>query len=113
MASADLEECDVQSVVDVVRSGRLALGPKVVEFERLVAEYVGIRHAVAVNSGTAALHLIVRSLGLKPGDEVLVPSFTFAASVNALLYERATPIFVDIDPLTYNIDPEDVERKIT
>jgi perosamine synthetase len=113
MASADLEECDVQSVLDVVRSGRLALGPKVVEFERLVAEYVGVRHAVAVNSGTAALHLIVRSLGLKPGDEVLVPSFTFAASVNAFLYERATPVFVDIDPLTYNVDPEDLERKIT
>ncbi len=75
----------------VVRSGRLALGPHCVEFEEAVARYVGVRHAVAVNSGTAALHLLVRGLGIGIGDEVLVPSFTFVASVNAILYERATP----------------------
>lgn len=113
MSSADLDESDIRAVLDVLRSGRLALGPKAVEFEQLMAEYVGVKHAVAVSSGTAALHLIVRALGLEPGDEVLVPSFTFAASVNALLYERVTPVFVDIEPETYNLDPEDLERRIT
>lgn len=83
------------------------------EFERLSAGYVGVKHAVAVSSGTAALHLIVRALGIGRGDEVLVPSFTFTATVNALLYEGAVPVFVDIEPDTYNIDPEELERKVT
>ncbi len=113
MSSAELDDSDVQSVLEVLRSGRLALGPKAEEFERLVADYVGCRHAVAVNSGTAALHLIVRALGLGPGDEVLVPSYTFAASANAFLYEGCTPVFVDIEPGTKNLDPADLERKIT
>ncbi len=113
MAAPDISEADVQAVAEVVRSGRLALGPKTVAFEQLMADYVGVKHAVAVSSGTAALHLIVRALGIGPGDEVLVPSFTFAASVNAILYERATPVFVDIEPETYNLDPEDLERKMT
>jgi perosamine synthetase len=113
MSSADINDADIQAVVDVIRSGRLALGPQAEEFERLVAAYVGVPHAVTVSSGTAALHLIVRALGLGPGDEVLVPSFTFAASVNALLYEGATPVFVDIEPETYNLDPQDVAAKVT
>ncbi|WP_457627583.1 DegT/DnrJ/EryC1/StrS family aminotransferase [Oceanithermus sp.] len=113
MAAPDISEADVQAVVEVVHSGRLALGPKINEFEELIADYVGVKHAVAVSSGTAALHLIVRALSIGPGDEVLVPSFTFAASVNAILYERATPVFVDIEPETYNLDPEDLEQKVT
>ncbi len=113
MSAPDISEEDVQAVADVVRSGRLALGPKTEEFERLVADYVGTSHAVAVSSGTTALHLVVRALGIGPGDEVLVPSFTFAASANVILYERATPVFVDIEPDTYNLDPEDLARKIT
>lgn len=113
MSSPDLDESDIQAVVDVLRSGRLALGPKSAEFEELISEYVGVNHAVAVSSGTAALHLIVKALGLGRRDEVLVPSFTFAASVNAILYEGATPVFVDIEPETYNLDLEDMERKIT
>jgi perosamine synthetase len=113
MSSADLDESDVQAVLDVVRSGRLALGAKTIEFEQAVAEYVGVRHAVAVNSGTSALHLIVKALAVGPRDEVLVPSFTFAASVNAFLYEGATPVFIDIEPHTYNLDTADLERKIT
>ena len=113
MAAPDISEADVQSVAEVVRSGRLALGPKTVAFEQSMADYVGVKHAVAVSSGTAALHLIVRALDVGPGDEVLVPSFTFAASVNAILYEHATPVFVDVEPETYNLDPEDLERKIT
>ena len=113
MSAPDISEEDVQAVAEVVRSGRLALGPKTEEFERLVADYVGVKHAVAVSSGTAALHLIVKALGIGQGDEVLVPSFTFVASVNVILYEGATPVFVDIEPDTYNLDPEDLERKIT
>lgn len=113
MASAELDDSDIQAVLEVLRSGRLALGPKTGEFERSLAEYVGVRHAVAVSSGTAALHLIVKALGIGPGDEVLVPSFTFAASVNVILYEGAAPVFVDIEPDTFNLDPEDLERKVT
>lgn len=113
MSSADLSEADVEAVLEVVRSGRLALGPKTAEFEKRMAEYCGVKHAIATNSGTAALHVVVIASGIGPGDEVLVPSFTFAASVNAILYERATPVFVDIEPDTYNLDPDDVARKIT
>ena len=113
MASADLDERDFAAVLDVLRGGRLALGPKTVELEQAFAARVGVPHAVAVNSGTAALHLIVKALGLGPGDEVLVPSFTFAASANAVIYEGATPVFVDIEADTYNIDPADAARKIS
>ena len=113
MASADLDESDVEAVLGVLRTGRLALGPKITEFEHAIGDYVGVRHAIAVSSGTAALHLIVKALGVTAGDEVLVPSFTFAASVNALLYEGARPVFVEIERDTYNLDPEDLERKIT
>ena len=113
MSSQDISDADVQAVVDVLRSGRLALGPQTTAFEAALAAYVGTRHAVAVSSGTAALHLLVRALGLGPGDEALVPSFTFAASVNALLFEGVTPVFVDIEPHTYNLDPDDLARKVT
>lgn len=113
MSPPDITEEDVQAVAEVVRSGRLALGPKMEEFESLMAGYVGVNHAVAVSSGTAALHLIAAALGIGPGDEVLVPSFTFAASVNVILYVGAVPVFVDIEPDTYNLDPEDLKRKVT
>jgi perosamine synthetase len=112
MSAPEVNEDDCAAVLEVLRSGRLALGPKREELEALVADYVGVRRAVAVSSGTAALHLLVRSLGIGEGDEVLVPSFTFAASVNALLYERATPVFVDIEPETYNLDPVRLEGRI-
>ena len=113
MSAPDLDQRDVDAVIEVLRSGRLALGPKAVEFERAVADWCGVPHAVAVSSGTAALHLIVRGLALGPGDEVLVPSFTFAASVNAILYEGATPVFVDCEPDTFNLDPLDAERRVS
>lgn len=113
MSAPEIDDADIQGIAEVLRSGRLALGPRAEEFERRMADYVGARHAVAVNSGTAALHLIVKSLGLGSGDEVLVPSFTFAASVNAILFEGCVPIFVDIEPETKNLDPRDLERKIT
>ncbi|MGB9683159.1 MAG: DegT/DnrJ/EryC1/StrS family aminotransferase [bacterium] len=113
MSAPDLDESDINEVLEVLNSGRLALGPKAREFEELMADYVGTRYAIAVSSGTAGLHILVRALGIGPGDEVLVPSFTFSASVNAILYERATPVFVDVESETYNLDPEDLERKIT
>ncbi|MEJ5310885.1 MAG: DegT/DnrJ/EryC1/StrS family aminotransferase [Anaerolineae bacterium] len=113
MSFPDINDDDINAVTAVLRSGQLALGPQAVEFERLIAGYVGVRHALAVSSGTAALHLLVRACGLGPGDEALVPSFTFAASVNTLLYEGVTPVFVDIEPETYNLDPADLARKVT
>lgn len=113
MSSADLDESDVSAVLDVVRSGRLALGERTVEFEKMIAEYVGVKHAVAVSSGTSALHLIVKALGIGAGDEVIVPSFSFAASANVVLYENAVPVFVDVEAETYNLDPADIERRIT
>ncbi|MGC8718364.1 MAG: DegT/DnrJ/EryC1/StrS family aminotransferase, partial [bacterium] len=106
MSAPDLDETDIQEVLEVLRSGRLALGPKAREFEEMMANYIGVKCAVAVSSGTAGLHILVRALGIGPGDEVLVPSFTFAASVNVILYERAVPVFVDIEPETYNLDPK-------
>jgi len=113
MSLPDVDESDIQAVVEVLRSDRLALGPHSEEFERALADFVGSRYAIAVSSGTAGLHLIVKVLGIGKGDEVLVPSFTFAASVNAFLYEEAIPVFVDIEPDTYNLDPADLERRIT
>ena len=113
MSSPEIDECDLAAVAEVLCSGRLSLGPKTEEFEKELCRYLGVHHAVAVSSGTAALHLIVRALNLGPGDEVLVPSFTFAASVNVLLYEGVTPVFCDIEPVTYNLDPSDLEKRIT
>ena len=113
MSASELDASDLEAVLEVLRSGRLALGPETAAFERALAAYVGVPHAVAVNSGTAALHLIVKALDIGPGDEVLVPSFTFAASVNAFLYEGAAPVFVEPEPDTYNLDVADLERRIT
>jgi perosamine synthetase len=113
MSSAELNDADFDAVLAVLRSGRLALGSKSLEFETLMAQYVGVKHAITVSSGTAALHLLVRALNIGEGDEVIVPSFTFAASANAVLYERATPVFCEIETETYNLDPDDVRRRIT
>lgn len=108
-----VDDDDVQAVVDVLRSDWLTTGPKVDEFERAVAETVGARYGVAVSSGTAALHAAMRAVGVGPGDEVIVPAITFAASANAAVYEGATPVFVDVLPDTLLVDPADVERKMT
>jgi dTDP-4-amino-4,6-dideoxygalactose transaminase len=113
MSAPDIDDQDIAAVVEVLRSGRLSLGPKIEAFEEAISQYIGVRYAVAVSSGTAALHLIVKALGLGPGDEVLVPSFTFAASVNVLLYENVIPVFCDIEDLTYNLDTSRLEEKIT
>lgn len=113
MSAPDLDESDEAAVLEALRSGVLGLGPFAVEFEGLAAGVAGTDHAVAVGSGTAGLHMIVRALGIGPGDEVLVPSFTFAASANAIVYEGATPVFVDVEPDTYNLDPAEVAARRT
>jgi len=113
LSAPDIEETDVAAVVEVLRSGRLSLGPQVPAFERAVADYVGSHHGLAVNSGTTGLHLTLEALGLGPGDEVITSPFSFIASANAILLAGATPVFVDIDPETLNIDPDRIEQAIT
>ena len=112
MSSPDINEDDRKAVMDVINTPVLSLGPKVMEFEKAVANYVGARHAIAVNSGTAGLHIAIRAAGLKAGDRVITTPFSFVASSNALLFEGITPIFVDVDPLTGNIDPVQVTQAI-
>jgi perosamine synthetase len=108
-----IDEDDVRAVVEVLRGDWLTTGPKVAEFERRFAEVAGARDAVAVNSGTAALHCAMAALDVGPGDEVIVPAMTFAATANAVVYRGGTPVFADVDPDTLLIDPADVARKMT
>jgi len=109
----DIDEAEISSVEQILRSGWLTTGPKVREFERHFAEFVGARHAIAVNSCTAALHLALDAVGIKEGDEVIVPTLTFAATAEVVFYFRARPVLVDCCPKTLNIDPEQIERAIT
>jgi len=102
----------MEAITGVMASGWLSLGPSLEAFEKAFSEYIGCRHAVAVNSGTSALDLILKSLGIKAGDKVITTPFSFIASSNAILFQDAIPVFVDIDPDTLNIDPEAIERKI-
>ncbi len=108
-----ITENDIKAVEEVMRTSYLSLGPKLPEFEALLAKVSGRKYAVAVNSGTSALHLIVRSLGIREGDEVITTPFSFIASSNCILFERAKPVFVDIKPDTYNINPDLIENAIT
>jgi dTDP-4-amino-4,6-dideoxygalactose transaminase len=108
-----IEEAEIEEVVKSLRSAWLGTGPKVAAFEKLIAEYKGVKHAVAVSSCTAGLHLSCLALRLQPGDEVIVPAMTFCATVNAIIHAGATPVLVDVEPDTFNIDPEQVQRKIT
>jgi perosamine synthetase len=113
LSAPDITELEIEAVVRVLRTSRLSLGPVMGQFEAAVASSVSLPHAVAVSSGTAGLHLCVRALDIGEGDEVLVPSFTFIAAANVIRYERAVPVFVDIDPETLNIDPGRIEEAIT
>jgi perosamine synthetase len=108
-----IDEADIQAVVDVLRSDWLTTGPKINEFEHAFACHVGAEHAVAVTNGTAALHAAMYALNIGPGDEVIVPSITFVATANAVVYQGATPVFVDVDPSSLLIDPRRIEEKIT
>lgn len=113
LSAPDITEQEIAAVTEVLRGSRLSLGPRAEEFEERMAAYIGVPHAMAVSSGTAGLHLCVRAMGIGEGDEVIVPSFTFIAAANAIRYERATPVFVDIDAATLNMDPQKVEAAIT
>lgn len=108
-----LGEEEAQAAAHAVRSGWVAQGPLVAEFERLIAARLGVEHVIATSNCTTSLHVALVCRGIGPGDEVICPSFTFIATANAVLYVGATPIFVDIDPRTYNIDPEKIEAAIT
>ena len=113
LARPDVTDAEIEAVVSVLRTPILSLGPKLAEFEQAMADVCQTRHAIAVCSGTAALHVVVRSMGIGPGDEVITTPFSFVASTNCMLFEGATPVFADIDPETWNIDPAAIEAAIT
>lgn len=108
-----IDDDDIAAVIETLQSDYLTTGPKVEEFEKTVAKYVGAKFAVAVSNGTAALHIACLAAGIKEGDEVITSPITFAASANCIMYCGATPVFVDIDSDTYNISVSDIRRKIT
>lgn len=109
----DVQEAEIDEVVATLRSGWIGTGPKVARFEQEFAEYVGAKHAVAVSSCTAALHLALLSLGVGPGDEVITTPLTFAATANAIVHTGARPVFVDVDGVTQNLCPAEVSRSLT
>ncbi|HUX44942.1 MAG TPA: DegT/DnrJ/EryC1/StrS family aminotransferase [Terracidiphilus sp.] len=113
LAAPDITEAEIAAVTAVLRTPQLSLGPQLAAFEQELAAYHQVPHAVAVSSGTAGLHLALLTLGIAEGDEVIVPSFAFIAVANAVHQVRATPVFVDVDPLTLNLAPDAVERAVT
>jgi perosamine synthetase len=113
LSHPDITEAEIEAVTQCLRSGRLSIGPRQARFEELVAERARRRHGVAVNSGTSGLHLVMLALGIGPGDEVITTPFSFVASANCILYVGAKPVFVDIDPMSLNLDPAKVEAAIT
>ena len=113
LAKPHIDKKDIKEVKKVLKSGILSLGPKLEEFENKFSEYIGTKYAVAVSSGTAGLHLCMKSLKLKGGDEVITTPFSFIASSNCIIFENATPVFIDIDKKSKNIDPEKIEKAIT
>jgi perosamine synthetase len=112
LSSPDIIEKDIEAIVGVVKTRFLSIGPKVVEFEKRVGSFVGTKYAVAVNSGTSALHLIIRGMEIGEGDVVITTPFSFIASSNCILFERGRPLFVDIDKETLNLDADKVEEKL-
>lgn len=112
LARPDITEKEIDAVVEVMKSGILSIGKKIERFEGLMAEYAGLKYGVAVNSGTSALHLIVRAMGIGKGDFVITSPFTFVSSANVAMYENALPVFADIDERTYNITPETLKEAL-
>jgi perosamine synthetase len=113
LSSQSITQAEVDAVVDVMNSNRLALGPRMQAFEQAAAARANRAYGIAVNSGTSGLHLCVRALELGEGDEVITTPFSFIATTNCVLFERANPVFVDIDPESYNLDPAAIEAAIT
>ena len=113
LSCPDISQAERDAVNQVMMGVQLSLGPKLPEFEQLVSAYAGTRYAIAVNSGTSGLHLCIRAMDIGPGDEVITTPFSFIASSNCILMERARPVFADIDPRTWNLDPAKVEAAIT
>ncbi len=113
LAFPDVGEEELAEIAAVLETGQLTMGPKVEEFETLLAAAAGTQHAAAVSSGTAALHLAVLALGIGEGDEVLVPAYTFPATANVVALAGGRPVLVDVDPVAMNIDPEDAARRVT
>ena len=109
----NITDAEINEVVDTLKSGWLAKGPRTIEFEKRFADYVGAKYAIGMNSCTAALHIALLAAGIGPGDEVVTTPMTFAASANTIIHTGATPVFVDIDLFTGCIDPDEIEKKIT
>ncbi len=112
-STQSIDEDDIQAVTEALRSAYLTTGPRIEQFEQTVADYAGVSYAAAVSNGTAALHAACYAAGIQPGDEVITSPLTFAASANCVLYCGGKPVFADVRPDTYNIDPDDIRRKIT
>ena len=112
MSSPDITDAERQAVADVLQTTNLSMGSRIVAFETAIQEYSGIKHAISVNSGTAGLHLCVRAADIGPGDLVITTPFSFVASSNVLLFEQAIPVFIDIDPMTGNIDTDMVAEAV-
>lgn len=113
LSSPDVTHREIEAINQVLSTPFLSIGPKIKEFEEKIANYIGVKYAIAVNSGTSGLHLCIRSLDIKDGDEVITTPFSFIASANCILFERAKPVFVDIDKNTLCIDVNKIEEKIT
>ncbi|HPW72977.1 MAG: DegT/DnrJ/EryC1/StrS family aminotransferase [Methanothrix sp.] len=113
IAKPTVGEEEIEAVGEVLRSGMLTQGEKVKNFEDEFSEYLGVDHSIAVGNGTIALDLALKGLGIRAGDEVISPAFTFIATANAILYQGAVPVFADVDRKTFNIDPDDLAEKIT
>ena len=113
LSQPEVTDTEIAAVVEALKSGRLSIGPRRTQFEDIIAERTGRNHAVAVSSGTAGLHLVMRALDIGPGDEVITTPFSFVASANSILFTGAKPVFVDIDPRSLNMDPNRVEAAVT
>jgi len=113
LSSQDITQAEIDAVIEVMNSDRLSIGPKLEAFEAALAQRVGRKFGIGVNSGTSGLHLCVKAMDIGPGDEVITTPFSFVATTNCLLFVDATPVFVDIDPDSYNMDPEAIEAAIT
>ena len=113
LANPYIGEEEAKAAYNIIKEGWISMGQRVLDFEKMFAEYVGVKHAIAMNNGTSALHLAVIASGVGEGDEVLVPDITFISTSNAVLFERAVPVIVECDPVTYNIDLADAQKRVT